>query len=281
MRRGLVRGLVVLGSLAALWTIVVMWTGGGVWSIAGVRISSRGPRNATLLTAISVVLAWAFAAPGQRTHAVAVEYRWLIDRLASRVPRVPSAVPLVALLAAIIVAIVGLIEGAGVVGGSDWYGYVSQARLWTLGALRQRPQLASALENEVPLEVLSPLGYRPTVDGTTIASTYPPGLPLVMAVFEKLIGPASVFWVVPIFAAVLVWATYLLGARLHSPAVGATAAVTRGVESARADATHHRSNERRARGGLVDAGDGAGHDRPSPQCLWCRQCSRSRYPYAA
>ena len=219
------RGLVVLGGVAALWTIVVMWTGGGVWSFAGVRISSRGPRNPTLLIALSVVLAWAIAVPGHRTHSLAVEYRWLIDRLARRVPRIPSLAPLVAALAAVIVAIVGLTEGAGVVGGSDSYGYVSQAHLWTLGALRQRPALANALADDVSLEVLTPLGYRPTVDGTTIAPTYPPGLPMVMAVFEKLTGPESVFWVVPILAAVLVWATYLLGVRLHSPAVGAIAAV--------------------------------------------------------
>src|SRR5688572_3272260 len=224
-RRRLVRALVVLGGVAALWTIVVMWTGGGVWSFAGVQISSRGPRNPTLLIALSVVLAWAVAAPGHRTRSLAVEYRWLIDGLARRVPRIPSLAPLVAALAAVVVAIVGLTEGAGVVGGSDSYGYVSQAHLWTLGALRHRPALANALADDVSLEVLTPLGYRPSIDGTTIAPTYPPGLPMVMAVFEKLTGPESVFWVVPILAAVLVWATYLLGVRLHSPAVGAIAAV--------------------------------------------------------
>ena len=224
-RRRLLRGLVVLGGLAALWTIVVMWTGGGVWSFGGVRISSHGPRNPALLIALSVVLAWAIAAPGQRTHALAVEYQWLIGRLTRRVPRIPSLAPVAALLAAVIVAIVGLTEGAGVVGGSDSYGYVSQAHLWTLGVLRQRPVLANALANDVSLEVLAPLGYRPSVDGTTIAPTYPPGLPMVMAVFEKLTGPESVFGVVPILAAVLVWTTYLLGARLHSPPVGAIAAM--------------------------------------------------------
>ena len=166
---------------------------------------------------------WALAAPAIERGLA--EYRWLIDWLASRVPRIPSPAPLVALLAAVIVALVGLTKGAGVVGGSDSYGYVSQAHLWTLGALRLRPALASALADDVSLDVLAPLGYRPSVDGTTIAPTYPPGLPMVMAVFEKSTGPESVFWVIPILAALLVWATYLLGVRLHSPAVGAIASV--------------------------------------------------------
>src|SRR6185369_17896096 len=37
--------------------------------------------------------------------------------------------------------------------------------------------------------------------------------------------PICVFWVVPMFAGVLVWATYLLGGRLRSPLIGALAAV--------------------------------------------------------
>ena len=77
----------------------------------------------------------------------------------------------------------------------------------------------------ITLDVVTPLGYRPTIDGTTIAPTYSPGLPLVMAIFEMLFGPHSVFWVVPLFGGVLVLATYLLGSRVHSPLAGAVAAV--------------------------------------------------------
>ena len=121
--------------------------------------------------------------------------------------------------------IVGLTEGAFVVGGSDSYGYVSQAHLWSVGALRQQPALFRQMAPELPLTVLSPLGYRPSTDGTTIAPTYPPGLPIVMAIFERVAGPDSVFWVVPIFGGVLVWATYLLGVRAHGPVAGALAAV--------------------------------------------------------
>ncbi len=225
LRRRLVRTLVVLAGLAACWTILVLWTGGGVWSLAGVRISSRGPRNPAVLTALSVVLAWAFGVTGQRTRTLADEWQSLLEGVAQRVPRIPSAPRLVAGLAAVIVVVVGLTEGARVVGGADSYGYASQAQLWMRGVLRQQPTLFRPLSDVVPIDVMTPLGYRPSVDGETIAPSYPPGLPIVMAVFQTLFGSQSVFWVVPIFAGLLVWATYLLGTRVHGPAVGVIAAV--------------------------------------------------------
>ena len=224
-RRRLVRALVALSGLAVCWAIVVMWTGGGVVYLGEIRFSSRGPRNITLLAVLGLVLAWALSVPGQRARTLAAEYRWLVDLVARRVPRIRVPPSLVAGMAALGMVVVALTQGAGVVGGADSYGYVSQAHLWTIGALRQQPALARTLADDVSLDVLSPLGYRPSFDGTTIAPTYPPGLPMVMAVFEKLVGPDSVFWVVPILAVVLVWTTYLLGRRLHSAPVGAIAAV--------------------------------------------------------
>jgi hypothetical protein len=224
-RRRLVYACVVLGGLAACWMLVVMWTGGAVWYLGGVRISSRGPRNPALVAVLSLVIAWVIAPPGQRTHAVAAECRWLLDLVARRMPRIRPPAALVAAVAAAAVVAVGVTEGAGAVGGSDSYGYVSQAHLWSMGVFRQEPVLLRPLAPDVSIEALAPLGYRPTIDGTTIAPTYSPGLPMVMAVFERVAGPNSVFWVVPLSAGVLVWVTYLLGTRLHGPLVGAMAAV--------------------------------------------------------
>ena len=102
---------------------------------------------------------------------------------------------------------------------------MSQAHLLSIGRLRQEPVLRRPLATEVSLDALAPLGYRPTVDGQTIAPTYSPGLPIVMAIFERLAGRHMVFWVVPIFGGALVWLTYLFGARSHGAALGAVAAV--------------------------------------------------------
>jgi hypothetical protein len=162
---------------------------------------------------------------GRRVVALRSDCRWLIDLVARRVARVTLRPPLVAAAAAVVVVIVGLVEGAGVAGGSDSYGYVSQAHLWTIGTIRQEPALLRPLDPEVPIALLAPLGYRATPDGHTIAPTYSPGLPIVMSVFERFLGRDSVFWVVPILAGVLVWTTYLLAARLYRPDVGALAAV--------------------------------------------------------
>ena len=227
-RLRLCRAAVVLAGLALVWTIVVMWTGGAVFSVAGARISSRSSRNPALLFLVSLLVAWVLTPSGRRMPALTAECDWLLGivvRMWSRLPAIPRPAQVVAAAAAVCVVIVGLTEGALVVGGSDSYGYVSQAHLWNIGELRQQPALSAVPAPALTLEVLSPLGYRPSIDGKTIAPTYSPGLPIVMAIFERVAGPRSVFWVVPILGGVLVWATYLLGVGAHGPVAGAVAAV--------------------------------------------------------
>ena len=43
--------------------------------------------------------------------------------------------------------------------------------------------------------------------------TYSPGLPIAMALFQAIGGRGAVYYVVPIFGALTVWITYLLGTR--------------------------------------------------------------------
>jgi hypothetical protein len=57
----------------------------------------------------------------------------------------------------------------------------------------------------------TPLGYRPYSGDGTIVPTYPAGFPMVMAVFLGVFGENGPFFVVPLFAALTVWVTYLLG----------------------------------------------------------------------
>jgi hypothetical protein len=59
----------------------------------------------------------------------------------------------------------------------------------------------------------------------TFVPTYSAGLPLTMALFQVLGGRGAVFYVVPMLAAVAVWATYLLGTRFAGRAVGLSAAL--------------------------------------------------------
>src|SRR6185295_3687578 len=68
-------------------------------------------------------------------------------------------------------------------------------------------------------------GYTPAPHGPAIVPVYAPGLPMVMAIFERLAGPQAVFYVVPLLGGVAVWATYLMGTGVAGRMVGLSAAV--------------------------------------------------------
>lgn len=72
---------------------------------------------------------------------------------------------------------------------------------------------------------VAPLGYRPGPAPGEVVPTYPPGLPLMMAATRVAGGEWAPFFVVPLFGAVAVYGTFLLGAKLHSRRAGLVAAV--------------------------------------------------------
>ena len=121
--------------------------------------------------------------------------------------------------------IVGLMWGSLDAGGSDMYGYVSQGELWAQGTLRLEQPLVDDLDWDFDIDVLTPLGYRFLEDRRTIVSVYSPGLPLVLALFQRMGGRPAVFHVVPLLGGLLVWATYQLGSQLGGRGVGLAAAV--------------------------------------------------------
>ena len=150
---------------------------------------------------------------------------WLADRLrrllaaASRL----SWWPVAALALGVFVA--ADVHGAFVAGGSDSYGYISQADLWLKGDLHiAQPFAADAPWHDARWS-FTPLGYRPAADGSSIVPTYAPGLPLLMAAAKRVGGQCALFLVVPMSAAVFVFATCLIGRRLGRPLVGLAAAL--------------------------------------------------------
>lgn len=110
--------------------------------------------------------------------------------------------------------------GSFVAGGADASGYISQAELWIhRNLIRPRPEWVA----EAPwpkISLTTPLGYVPGVSPLTMVPSYPPGLPLVMALFQAVGGRRAVYYVVPVFGALAIWVTYLLGKRLAGPTVG-------------------------------------------------------------
>ena len=85
----------------------------------------------------------------------------------------PFTVPLVVLLA----LYMGVHYGSFAAGGSDSYGYLSQARFWLSGIPRVEQPWVQDFSWPNREWVFSPLGYRPFSPDGTIVPTYPAGLP--------------------------------------------------------------------------------------------------------
>jgi hypothetical protein len=221
------RVCIVIAALASVWAYVVAVTGGFVVGAGMVRFSSRTPRAALLLMILAGVVAWTVDRKGGWPRRWAADLKWLAASVVRMLPEVARrhATPRAfagAVAAATVFA--GIICGADVAGGADSYGYVSQAHLFVTGQLKVPQPLLDDLPADVPREALVPLGYRLSHDRSALVPTYAPGLPMVMAVFERVGGPRAVFLVMPILAGLAVWTTYALGRSLVGELGGSLAA---------------------------------------------------------
>jgi len=107
--------------------------------------------------------------------------------------------------------------GSFVAGGSDSSCYVLQAERWASGRLLEPDRLAQQAPWPDAARAFAPAGHVPsaTVPGA-IVPICPSGLSMIMALFRAAAGRAAMFLVFPLFGVALVWATFLLGARLHA-----------------------------------------------------------------
>jgi hypothetical protein len=205
------RALLGVALVLVAWGVVVNVTGGFVLDLPWGPVSSRGAIRP--LVGAGLLLLY---------YAVYLREHWRDD-----VPALARVVPHSLAAAAIVSAIVtGEGWGTRIAGGPDASGYVSQAAMLARGDLTMpAPRwIEGATWNEASASA-SPVGYRPAEVVTRLAPTYAPGLPLIMAGFERAFGPAAVFYVVPLAGALGVWATWSLGRRLGSEWVGAIAAI--------------------------------------------------------
>lgn len=130
----------------------------------------------------------------------------------------------IAYAAAATAAGIGLAFGTYAASGSDASGYVSQAALLASGRVAIEEPLAREPGWPVGAWAFSPLGYRPGVRPGEIVPTYPPGLPLVMAVADRVVGADGPFLVSPLLGALAVLCAYRLGRLIESRTAGAIAA---------------------------------------------------------
>jgi hypothetical protein len=130
----------------------------------------------------------------------------------------------IAIVLAAVAAGVGIAFNTYVVAASDPSAYISQARLITKGDLVVPVPLASQVSWPMPEMSFAPLGYRPGPQPAEIVPTYPPGLPLFMAIALLVAGENGPFFVGPFFAALSVLGAYWLATRQHSRTAGVIAA---------------------------------------------------------
>jgi hypothetical protein len=209
-----------IAALAGAWTLLLIVTGGFDVTLIGVTITAHDVMRPAWAGAVALaVYVWA-RGPRQVWDGIAAIGR-AIDRRLARV-RVPDRIAASAIAAA--VAIFGVGWNAGVGGGADTYGYLSQAELWRHGL----PIVPQPFAADVPWPdadwTFTPLGYTVKRGGGAIVPTYSAGLPLVMAAAKSVAGQAAMFWIAPLAGAVLVLVAYDAGRRLASSRAGLTAA---------------------------------------------------------
>jgi hypothetical protein len=222
--------LLLVAAVLALWTAAVSRTGGFSLEFGFFHFSARGIRNPLIAIALCVAAAWWKGSPGKRWRSLAENWtslgRTVDAAILSRDSRVVRrATDGLAVAISIAVIVIGIRMGALVAGGSDSYGYVSQAHLWATGTLRVQPPLDGDLPDSLEYRAFTPLGYRLGIDGRSSVPTYAPGFPMIMAVFERVGGSNAVFYVMPILAGVTVGATYLLGVIVAGRTAGLLAAL--------------------------------------------------------
>jgi len=128
---------------------------------------------------------------------------------------------LLALLLAVTVTAWSFVYSSKVGGGSDSYGYLSEAELFLNGQVAIDQSFTNALPWAQPRVTFTPLGYRLSDDASgRIVPIYPPGFPLLLAGAKKIAGDSAKFWIVPISAGLLVFAAFGIGRRLASDAAG-------------------------------------------------------------
>jgi hypothetical protein len=206
------RPLLVLSAIFFLWAGIVLVTGGIDSRVAGIAIRSRDPQRALIAAVLLLVVQ-------------SLLDRKRFERDVRRVSAAASRVgPWLAAAAAIVVVFHAVHDGYFIAGGSDAYGYVSEAYGWATGSLPHASVVPLALDVPNGAWVQAPLGYKPGVDPHTIVPTYAPGLPLLMAAAIRVTGPIGPYLIVPICAGLFVWFTYLLGVRIAGRGGGVAAA---------------------------------------------------------
>ena len=211
------RPVLLWAALAALaWSVGAAASGGIDARVLGFTIRARGAiRPLTiglLLLALYVGLDW------RACRAALGEPVQILNRLA----------PWLAVTLAAVTTIHAIRYGAFVASGSDSYGYLSEAYGWVRGPLPKPDPIPLRLPTPSSDWIQTPLGYWPGHAPHTIAPSYAPGLPWLLAAGILVADPLGPYLVVPLSAGFFVWVTFLLARRIAGPMAGLAAALIAG-----------------------------------------------------
>ncbi|HEX6324695.1 MAG TPA: hypothetical protein VFZ36_13290, partial [Vicinamibacterales bacterium] len=128
-----------------------------------------------------------------------------------RVTQPDRAALIVVLLLAAAAGGISAAYGVKTAGGSDHFGYVSQAYLWSRGSvIVSVPPLDLSSVPDAD-RVLMASGYTVGPEPNTLVPAYPPGLPLIMAGALLILGTWGPFLVVPLAVAAAIFGAFALG----------------------------------------------------------------------
>lgn len=200
------RVLLAIAATLVVVAVVLAVSGGFRTTVGGFRISARSPL-ATSIAALVAGAAWFALARRDRAIAADLEGTWrAIERHSSRL------IGVVALTAAIVASTFATRSAAG----ADASGYLSQAEMWGKGQELYFNSFDEPFQFPEHDEwLMTPLGWRPIDSGEVYMGplqvpTYPPGLPLLMAVPHKLAGVRGATAVVIASAGLASWATGMI-----------------------------------------------------------------------
>ncbi|MEO8682293.1 MAG: glycosyltransferase family 39 protein, partial [Vicinamibacterales bacterium] len=204
----------------AVAAVLLAVSGGVRADVGGLRLSLRSPWPSLVA---SVLLAGLWFALARRHAQAAADLTsiWLA------VERRAGVVMVVVALASGVVAEVFATNSAS---GADASGYLSQAAMWSQNHPFVVDRLGAEFAAAVPMDVYptTPLGWRPRGPGMQVPS-YPPGLPLLMAIPHRIAGTRGAALVIPIAACVAIWTGGSLARLLGGGAAGLLASIVMAV----------------------------------------------------
>ena len=206
--------MLAVSVMSAAYAAVIYWTGGFEVEVLGRKLRSRAWARPAAVAVAFLLLSTALALR-RSTAAASKTWAWLNSS---------GAAAVLTTIAIGWTLVAGFGFGTFAAGGSDSYCYVSQAHLFAKGELTEEVSRRAEFSWRDADVTLIPLGYRPAAAPGRMAPVCPPGFSLLMAAVFP-IGDRAMFVLVPLFGAVILLCTAVIGRQLGQTLSGAAAAL--------------------------------------------------------